>query len=227
MKNKFFTPFVVTEFICFAMLAFTSMAPIGVDPLIFRLICIGLATLYATIMVAKSALDKWSAIAFSVLSLGGECFLSLSKGINLEMLGNIFYALAFVVVFLRLLIERKKGLILKGSLFLVLSICLFFIFRLFTSMAVPYSIMASALLMSIVLSIIEYNKAEAKNKPNWFFLAVGCFFFLIYETSLVGNPYVADTAGLKSLIELCEISFFLPGIVMTTISFMLFEPRAS
>ena len=223
MKNKVFYPYIIVVLLMFVLATFSSIKYFGVNAKIFELVALGAGIPFSLLVIGRNQKDKWLCVGFAAFAFTGELLFYL----NQTVLGIIFSIVAFGIVFYRLLSENKKTLLFGLVGFVIIATGLYFVFNIFASYAYLLAVLASELIADFVLAVYTYNKGSNLHKPNWFFLAAGMGFFILYELCFITSPLIPITAGIRSMVDMSINTFFVPAYAMATVSFMLFEPRAS
>lgn len=227
MGRKILYPYVIIEFALFFVSILANMTDIGINAEIFTLIGVGLNIPFAALMKTRNLRNRVFAISFTIFAFLGELLYFLGQ----SLIGEISFLVAFGVMFTLLLMVNKENKVIQvvfGAIALVIGIPLIFVYHLFNNVTfIPLALETGVLLSGFALSFYTYRTIEAKYKPNLFFVMAGLGFFIFFKLCAVANPFVDPTAQFKDLILMCIYAFLIPSIIMSTVSFMLFEPRAS
>ncbi len=214
-------------FVCFLASALSSLGSLEVDVHIFYIACAGISLLYTIFGPMKSKNDR----IFSIISLyfitAAEIFMLIEKVMNIPTLSLLFFGLISVVIkynietkthiMVNILVPLVSVLVLSLGLYLLKMLNLYYFL---------YALDISIALLIFVLSFLSYKNGPVINKPNNFFMQAGAIFFILVLLSYFGIYMVADpTINAYSLFYLFSNTFYLPAIIMTTISFQIFETR--
>lgn len=229
MKNKIFYPFIIIEFLLFVFSTIAAMGSVDFSDTYLRFSSVVLCFLFILVAVNRNKTDKIFGSLFALSIIAAEVFATiLSANLINKFMAVLFYVLSQVIVLVRLFKELKikiwKDFLVVGGIIILANVILL-LTNTFTWFYFIASVYGVLIINNVVLAIMEYKKTNPLYRPNWFFLAVGLAFIAICHLNVLLQGFVGETAALRSIIDLSAYTFFIPGLVIATVSFMLFEPR--